>query len=420
MLTVKQIKQAYNIAKERYAAFGIDTEKTVKKLAEIPVSVQCWQGDDVTGFEPDGGGASGGTLCTGNYPGRARNARELRADLDELLNITPGILRVNLHAIYLESKKKTGRDQVRPEHFTHWIEWAEKRNIGLDFNPTCFSHPKAASGLTLASPDKAIRDFWIEHIIACREISETMGHNLGKRCIMNIWIPDGFKDTPVDRAGARARLKDSLDRVLAKKINPAFMRDAIECKLFGIGLESCTIGSSEFYLGYALKNHLMLTLDSGHFHPTEVISDKLSSVLLFTDEILLHLSRPVRWDSDHVVLFDDELQQIAAETVRLGTEKINIGLDFFDATINRLAAWSIGIRNTQKALCKALLEPFDTLRNMENNGDFTHRLALAEELKALPWQAVYDYFCLSQNRPAGYDFMNEVDSYEKRVLSKRK
>ncbi len=417
----KQIEKAYALAQERYAELGVDTEKALKILEKTPVSVQCWQADDVVGFEQTGGGASGGTLCTGNYPGRARNADELRADFDEFLDLMPGTLRMNLHAIYLESEKSVERNKIKPEHFANWIAWAKERKIGLDFNPTFFSHPKAADGLTLSHPDKGIRDFWIEHGIACRKISEAMGKELKSCCMMNIWAPDGFKDTPVDRYGARKRLADSLDKMLAEKIDPKYMRDCLESKLFGIGVESCTVGSNEFYVGYCVKNNVMPTLDSGHYHPTEVISDKLSSLLLFSEGIQLHVSRPVRWDSDHVVTFDDELQQIASEIVRCNAlGKVCIGLDYFDATINRTAAWAIGTRNMQKALCKALLEPAAMLQKMEKKGDYTHRLALLEELKSMPWQAVYDYFCVKAGKAVGYDFMAKIDAYEKAVQSKRK
>ncbi len=414
------IEKAYQIAKERYAAFGVNTDDVLDKLAAIPVSVQCWQDDDVIGFEAEQAGASGGTLCTGNYPGRARTADELRKDFDFLLALLPGTLRLNLHAIYLESEKKVERNEIAPEHFSNWIGWAKDRGIGLDFNPTFFSHPKASSNLMLSNPDKGIRNFWIEHGIACREISAAMGKALGKRCVMNTWLPDGFKDTPVDRMGARKRLMDSLDKMFEKKLPAKYMRDAVESKLFGIGVEACTVGSSEFYLGYAIKNDLMITFDSGHFHPTEVISDKLSSALLFVDEVLLHVSRPVRWDSDHVVTFDDELQQIAAEIVRCGANRVNIGLDYFDASINRIAAWAVGTRNMQKALCKALLEPAAMLKKMETNGDYTHRLALTEELKSMPFAAVYDQFCLQTGKPVGYEFMTMIDKYEKDVLAGRK
>ena len=414
------IENAYKIAKERYAELGVDTDAALKCLKEIPISVHCWQGDDVMGFEVDQG-ASGGILCTGNYPGRARNPQELRDDLDQFLSLMPGTMRLNLHAIYRESDTFVDRAKIRPEHFRNWIDWAKAQGIGLDFNPTCFSHPKAADGLTLSHPDKGVRDYWIEHTIACREIAAAMGKELSKRCVMNIWIPDGFKETPGDRFNARKRLADSLDKILEVKQNPAYMRDAVESKLFGIGVESCTVGSNEFYLGYAVKNKLMLTLDSGHFHPTEVISDKLSSALLFTDEILLHVSRPVRWDSDHVVTFDDELQQIAAEIVRCDAlNRVNIGLDYFDATINRSAAWVIGTRNMQKALCKALLEPVAMLREMEEKFNYTERLAVLEELKAMPWQAVYDYFCESAGKPVGCSVMQEIRKYENEVQSKRK
>ena len=415
----QNIELAYKIAKERYAEIGVDTDAALNILKDIPVSVHCWQADDVMGFEVDQG-ASGGILCTGNYPGRARTPEELRADLDQFLTLMPGTIRLNLHAIYRESETFVDRAKITPEHFKNWIDWAKQNKIGLDFNPTYFSHPNAADGLTLSHPDKGIRDYWIEHGIACREIAAAMGKELGNRCVMNTWIPDGFKDTPVDRFGARKRLVDSLDQIFAKPLDPKYMRDAVESKLFGIGVESCTVGSNEFYLAYAVKNNLMLTLDSGHFHPTEVISDKLSSALLFTDEILLHVSRPVRWDSDHVVTFDDELQQIASEIIRCdAVKRVNIGLDYFDATINRMAAWVIGTRNMQKALCKALLEPAEALKKMEETFNYTERLAMLEELKAMPWQAVYDYFCETAGKPVGGSVMQAIRKYENDVQSKR-
>ena len=415
----QNIELAYKIAKERYAEIGVDTDAALNILKDIPVSVHCWQADDVMGFEVDQG-ASGGILCTGNYPGRARTPDELRADLDQFLTLMPGTIRLNLHAIYRESETFVDRAKITPEHFKNWIDWAKQNKIGLDFNPTYFSHPNAADGLTLSHPDKGIRDYWIEHGIACREIAAAMGKELGNRCVMNTWIPDGFKDTPVDRFGARKRLVDSLDQIFAKPLDSKYMRDAVESKLFGIGVESCTVGSNEFYLAYAVKNNLMLTLDSGHFHPTEVISDKLSSALLFTDEILLHVSRPVRWDSDHVVTFDDELQQIASEIIRCdAVKRVNIGLDYFDATINRMAAWVIGTRNMQKALCKALLEPAEALKKMEETFNYTERLAMLEELKAMPWQAVYDYFCETAGKPVGGSVMQAIRKYENDVQSKR-
>ena len=391
----------------------------VEKLFQIPISVQCWQGDDIGGYEKRTGASGGGILTTGNYPGKARTADELRQDVDQLRTLVSGKFRFALHAIYLESEQPVDRREIRPEHFARWTAWAKDRGIGLDFNPTFFSHPMASGGLTLSSPDPGVRSYWIAHAQACRGIAEEMGRSLGTRCIMNTWIPDGFKDIPVDRRAARERLAESLDEIYSVRRDPALMRDAVESKLFGIGVESCTVGSHEFYLGYALKNGLMLCLDSGHFHPTEQISDKISSVLLFLDEILLHVSRPVRWDSDHVVLFDDELQMIASEIVRNGVSRVNIGLDYFDATINRIAAWVVGVRNMQKALCKALLEPSSTLREAEEAGDYTRRLVLTEELKALPWQAVYHYFCLKHSVPAGFDWMEDVLRYESQVFSRR-
>ncbi|MBO7147949.1 MAG: L-rhamnose isomerase [Lentisphaeria bacterium] len=419
MANSEKIEKLYLIAKETYAELGIDTDQALEKLAGIPVSLHCWQGDDVSGFEKDAGGTSGGILSTGNYPGRARNAAELRADLDKAFQLIPGTKRLNLHAIYLDTDQPVERNEIRPEHFQSWIDWAKEKKTALDFNPSYFGHPMAATNLTLSSPDSGIRNFWIEHGIACRKIAEEMGKALGSPCIMNTWIPDGFKDITVDRAAARRRLIESLDTVFAEKISKDHMRDAVESKLFGIGVESCTVGSNEFYMGYALKNNLLLCLDSGHFHPTEVISDKISSALLFLDEILLHVSRPVRWDSDHVVIYDDELQAIAAEIIRNGAERVHIGLDYFDATINRLAAWTIGTRNMQKALLAALLQPQKTLADMEAASQNTAKLALLEELKSMPFGAVYDYFCMKQNVPVGYSFMNEIESYEKTVQLKR-
>ena len=413
------IEQRYRIAKARYAEMGVNTDLALKALAKIPISLHCWQGDDVNGFEKHAGGTSGGILSTGNYPGRARTPAELRADLDQAFKLIPGAKRLNLHAIYLDTAKPVERNRIEPKHFQSWIDWAKQRKAGLDFNPTCFGHPKAAGNLTLSSPDKAIREFWIEHCIACRRIAAAMGKALGTPSIMNTWIPDGFKDITVDRRAARERLIGSLDAVFAEKIAPKYMRDAVESKLFGIGVESCTVGSNEFYLGYAIRNHLMLCLDSGHFHPTEVISDKISSVLLYVDEILLHVSRPVRWDSDHVVLYDDELQNIAAEIIRNDARKVHIGLDYFDATINRLAAWTIGTRNMQKALLAALLQPQKELAAMEKKGANTRKLALLEEFKMLPVGAVYDYFCELNGVPAGFDFMGEIEAYEKKVQFKR-
>ena len=419
MNSTARIENAWKIAKDYYEDLGVDAEGALAALQEIPISIHCWQGDDVVGFERDAGGASGGILTTGNYPGRARNAAELRQDLEAAMRMIPGTKRVNLHAIYAETDGGVDRADLAPEHFRSWILWAHERGLALDFNPTCFSHPKAASGFTLSSRDDAVRAYWIRHVKACRKIAAEFGRLLGKRSLMNIWIPDGFKDDPADRMTARRLLKESLDEILSERIDPALMRDAVESKLFGIGLESCTVGSHEFYLGYAVKNNVMLTLDSGHFHPTETIADKISSVLLYLDEILLHVSRPVRWDSDHVVILNDDLQTIANEIVRCGRERVNIALDYFDATINRVAAWAVGTRSMQKALCRALLEP-PALKRMEAAGDYTGRLILSEELKSMPWDAAYKWFCMRNGAPTGpVGVLEAVREYEQAVTSKR-
>ncbi len=390
------------------------------QLARIPISLHCWQGDDVGGFENTGEGLSGGIAVTGNYPGKARTPDELRADLDKALSLIPGKHRLNLHAFYGEfGGKKVDRNEIRPEHFKGWIDWAKANGMGMDFNPTCFAHPKSADGFTLSHSKKSIRDFWVEHCIACREIGAVMGKALGSPTVTNVWIPDGFKDTPVDRLAPRQRLADSLDRVFAKKINPKHHLDAVECKLFGIGSESYVVGSHEFYMGYAIKNQKLLCLDAGHFHPTEGIADKLTSALMYVPEILLHVSRGVRWDSDHVVILDDALQSIASELVRNKlVGRTHIGLDFFDASINRIAAWTIGTRNTLKALLMALLEP-PSLKEAEKSGDYTARLALMEEAKSLPWAAVWDMYCETQGVPAGAAWLDEVKTYESQVLAKR-
>lgn len=419
MVNDRLIEKAYELAKERYQQFGIDTDLAVEQMAAIPISVQCWQGDDIGGYEKNKGAAGGGILATGNYPGKARTADELRQDVDQLMDLVPGKLRFALHAIYLEADKAVDRREITPEHFANWVAWAKEKGIGLDFNPTFFAHEMAAEGFTLSSPSAEVRKFWVDHAKACRIICDHFGKELGTPCVMNTWIPDGYKDIPVDRNGARARLKDSLDQIFSVKFSKNNLLDSVECKLFGIGMESCTIGSHEFYMGYAKENDLMLTIDSGHFHPTEQISDKISSILQFFPEMLLHISRPIRWDSDHVVIFDDELQYTCNEVIRNGVEKIHIGMDYFDATINRLAAWAIGYRNIQKALLKALLEPFAQLREMELSGDFTGRLALLEDLKAMPWQAVYDYACLKNNVPVGNDMLQVIRDYEKNVQFKR-
>lgn len=422
MKAQKRIEQAYEIAKEIYAEAGVDTEKALQQLARIPVSLHCWQGDDVGGFEKAGAHLSGGGIqATGNYPGKARTIEELRMDLDKALSLIPGKHRLNLHACYLDhGGKPVDRDQIEARHFQSWIDWAKERKMGMDFNPTFFSHPKANDGFTLTHPDEAIRRFWIQHGILCRRIGAEMGRQLGTPTVTNVWIPDGYKDIPADRRGPRERLADALDAVFRESFEPQYHLDAVESKLFGIGAESYTAGSHEFYLGYAVSRQKLLCLDAGHFHPTEVISDKISSVLFFVPGLLLHVSRPVRWDSDHVVILDDELQNIAKEIVRSGQlNRIHIGLDFFDASINRIAAWVIGTRNMLKALLLALLEPTDTLQAMERKMDFTQRLAMMEELKTLPWTAVWDSYCLRKNVPAGMAWFEEVKQYEKDVLSKR-
>jgi L-rhamnose isomerase len=417
----KTIEHAYRLSKERYARVGVDTDKALKKLAAISISLHCWQGDDVGGFENMGSELGGGLAVTGNYPGKARTPGELRADFEKAISLIPGKHRFNLHACYAETGgKKIDRDKLGPEHFKNWIAWAKAKKLGLDFNQTYFAHPKAADGFTLAHPDKAIRRFWIEHGIRCREIGAAFGKALGKGCLTNLWIPDGMKDTPADRRGPRERLTEALDQVFAKKIDPKLNVDSVEGKLFGLGSESYVVGSHEFYYGYALTRKKLLCLDAGHYHPTETIADKISSVLQFLPEIALHVSRGVRWDSDHVITFNDDLQAIAVELVRnnyLG--RVRIGLDYFDASINRVAAWTIGARNMIKALLKALLEPEAALRQAEAQGDFTSRLALQEEAKTLPLGAVWDFHCLSSEVPAGEGWIAEVKGYERDVQSKR-
>jgi L-rhamnose isomerase len=417
----KQIQAAYAIAKEKYAELGVDTEEALTRLAQLSLSLHCWQGDDVGGFEASGGELGGGLAATGNYPGKARTADELRRDLDKAYSLIPGRHRLNLHAMYAETGgRKVERNELRPEHFSAWMDWAKENGHGLDFNPTCFSHPLAASGFTLSSYDEGIRQFWVEHCIACRKIGEQMGRRLGTPCVTNIWIPDGYKDTPVDRLAPRKLLMDSLDRILAEKIDPKYNLDSVESKLFGLGSESYVTGSHEFYMGYALTRRLLVTLDTGHFHPTESIADKLSSLLLYLDEVLLHISRGVRWDSDHVVVFSDDLQALAQEIVRGGfLPRVHLGLDYFDASINRLAAWVIGARSTLRAFLTAMLEPLDTLRSAESHGDFTRRLALLEELKQLPSAAVWEYYCWQHGNPVGLQAMEVIREYEKRELSRR-
>lgn len=412
--------QEYQAARERYAEIGVDTEKAVSVLEQIKLSVHCWQGDDVRGFLFRDRELSGGIQTTGNYPGAARTPEELRSDLEEAFRLIAGRHKVSLHSTYADTEEHPDLDELEPRHFTSWVEWAREQGLGLDFNPTCFSHPKSDSGFTLSSADAGIRDFWVEHCRRSRRIGEYFGRELGQTCVTNLWIPDGSKDIPVDRLGPRKRLEESLDRVFSDPLEEGRNLDAVESKVFGIGSESYVVGSHEFYMGYALSRGKAITLDAGHFHPTETISGKISSLMLFTREMLLHVSRPVRWDSDHVVILDDELQEIAFEIVRHGfLDRIHIGLDYFDASINRIAAWVIGVRNMQKALLRALLEPTEALCQMELAGDYTSRLACLEDLKAMPWQAVWDYFCEKNGIPAGMDWLPEIKRYESEILLKR-
>lgn len=421
MAKIASIEKAYQLARERYAQFGVDTEAAMKALAAVPISLHCWQGDDVGGFESMGE-LGGGLAVTGNYPGKARTPEQLRQDAQKAMSLIPGRHRFNLHAIYAEFApgKKVPRNLIAPEHFKGWIDWARSLGIGMDFNPTCFSHPNAADGFTLSHKDKAIRRFWIEHCAACRRVGAAMGKALGSPTVTNVWIPDGMKDTPADRKGPRERLCESLDEVFRQRINPRHNLDAVEGKLFGIGAESYTVGSHEFYLAYAVKNNKLLTLDAGHYHPTESMADKISSVLAILPEILLHVSRGVRWDSDHVVILNDDLLAIAQELVRGDyLKRVHIGLDFFDASINRIAAWVIGTRNMIKSLLLAMLEPHGKLKELELAGDYTSRLALMEEVKTLPFGAVWDYYCVRQEVPAGDAWLKEVKQYERDVLASR-
>jgi L-rhamnose isomerase len=416
-----QINQAYEYAKARYADLGIDVEKAVDQLDKISISLHCWQADDVKGFENKEGDLTGGIQATGNYPGSSRSVDELRNDIEEVLTLLPGKHRLNLHAIYGDfGDEFVDRDQIEPKHFQSWIDWAKKVGIKLDFNSTFFSHPKSESGFTLSSPDKAIQSFWMEHLRRCRYIAAEIGRQQGSPCIHNIWIPDGSKDRTVNRLGYRANLKYALDTVLAEKIDSKFLVDCIESKLFGLGLESYTVGSHEFYMGYGVKNNMVVTLDAGHFHPTEVISDKISSLLLFVPEIMLHVSRPVRWDSDHVVILDDELQHLTQEIIRADAlDRVHVGLDYFDASINRIGAYVVGVRATQKAFLMALLEPIENLRTYEANGQNFERMALLEEMKSLPWGAVYNYYCMKQGVTPGEAYIADIQKYEKEVTLKR-
>jgi L-rhamnose isomerase len=416
------IEQTYQLAKAQYAELGVDTDAVIKAMDQIVISLHCWQADDVGGFEtPDAALSGGGIQATGNYPGKARTIEQMRKDLEKVLSLLPGKQRLNLHAIYGDFKgERFDRDQIEVKHFQSWIDWCKTQGIGMDFNASCFSHPKADSGFTLSSKDESIRKFWVEHLKRCRVISAEIGKQLGSPCVHNTWIPDGSKDVPVDRNGHRKQLMKSLDEALAQKFSKDHMKDAVESKLFGIGAESMTVGSAEFYMGYALKNNILLCLDNGHFHPTEQIGDKISSVLQFIDEILLHVTRPIRWDSDHVVTLNEEIQLIASEIIRSNfLNRVNIGLDFFDASINRIGAYVVGTRSAKKAFMIALLEPTAKLVEYEENGQNFERLALLEELKTKPFGAVWDYYCMKENVPVGVDFIAEIQQYEKDVLLKR-
>ena len=421
LMTQDSLTRAYDHAVGRYAEHGVDADAALAALARVAISLHCWQGDDVGGFEQFGMELGGGLAATGNYPGKARTPEELRADAEKAFALIPGRHRFNLHAFYGDfGGRRVDRDAVDAQHFAEWIDWARRLQIGLDFNPTYFSHPLAADNITLSHADPGIREFWIAHGLACRRIGAAIGKALETTCITNFWIPDGMKDTPIDRVGPRERLLASLDAIFDESVDPAYNRDAVEGKLFGIGCESFTVGSHEFYYGYAVTRGKLLTLDSGHYHPTETITDKISSVLMYLPELLLHVSRGVRWDSDHVVLLNDDLEAIAQELVRGHfLDRVHIGLDYFDASINRVAAWTIGTRNMLKALLKALLEPVDVLRQLESTGDYTSRLALLEEIKTLPFGAVWDRYCEISNVPVGSAWLREIKSYEERVLSAR-
>ena len=414
------VHQSFRLASEQYAAVGVDVQAALKRLADIRISVHCWQGDDVAGFEGKAGTLGDGLAVTGNHPGRARCVDELRGDLELAYSLIPGTHRLNLHAIYGEFHGVVDRNEIDVEHFQGWIDWSRSHRIDLDFNPTYFSHPNASDGFTLAHAEPGIRQFWIEHGMACRTIAAAMGAAQCSACVNNFWVPDGYKDTPASRKAPRERLAASLDRIFAEDLPRNHTLDAVECKLFGIGSESYVVGSHEFYMGYAISRNKVLCLDAGHFHPTEVISDKISSALLYVPELLLHVSRGVRWDSDHVVTYNDELQAIMQEIVRCdAVDRVHIGLDFFDASINRVAAWTIGTRNSLKALLAALLEPTEQLQQLERDGDLTGRLALMEELKTMPLGAVWNYYCETAGVPIGTAWLEKIREYERNVLSHR-
>ena len=415
------VKGQYEFAKMEYEKWGINVEEALNELEKVQISINCWQGDDIKGFEVNQRELSGGIDVTGNYPGRATTPTELRMDLQKALSLIPGKHRVNLHAIYAETDGKiVDRDELKPEHFENWVNWAKENELGLDFNPTLFSHEKSEDGLTLSHPNENIRNFWIDHCIASRKIGEYFGRELGSPALTNIWIPDGYKDIPSDRLTPRKRLKESLDKIFEEKIDKKYNIDSIESKLFGIGSEAFVVGSHEFYLGYALKNDKLCLLDTGHYHPTEVVSNKISAMLLYSDKLALHVSRPVRWDSDHVIILDDELREIGIEIVRNDAlDRVLIGLDFFDASINRVAAWVIGTRNMIKSLLYALLLPNNYLKELQDKGNFTERLALMEEFKTYPFGAIWNYYCEKKGVPTKESWLDEIKNYEKNELLKR-
>lgn len=411
--------QNYEDAKKAYAAVGVDTEAAIETVLKKSISIHCWQGDDVRGFEGEGE-LSGGIAATGNYPGGARNPQELLADLDVALSLIPGKHRINIHASYAITDEHPDRDELKPEHFQPWIDYAKERGLGLDFNPTLFSHPKAADGLTLSHPDPEIRNFWIRHVKASRKIAAHIGKELGTPCLNNIWIPDGYKEIPADRLGPRMRLKEALDEIFAEKYDPNYLVDCVESKVFGIGVEAYTVGSNEFYLGYAAKNGIYYLLDNGHFHPTEVVSDKIPALLTLFDKIPLHVTRPMRWDSDHVVLLQDEIKEIAKEIVRNDAlDRVLIGLDYFDASVNRVSAWVVGTRAMQKALLEALLQPNEQLKQLQDTAQFSEMMMLSEEMKMFPIGAVWEELCRRADMPAGKEWFEKVQQYEKDVLLKR-
>ena len=409
----------YESAKVQFADWGVDTEAAIARLKTIPISMHCWQGDDVVGFEQQKGTSGGGIQATGNHPGRARTPDELRADLEFSYSMIPGNHRLNLHAMYMDTDETPDRDEIEYKHFAAWVDWASSQGLGLDFNPTFFAHAKADDNLTLSHPDKGIRDFWIEHGKRTREIAAKMGETLGSACVNNVWVPDGYKDYPIDRISPRQRLEASLDEMLTHNLDKSKMLDAVECKLFGIGVEAMTIGSHEFYMGYAIRKGTVLCLDMGHFHPTENIADKLSAVALSVDELLLHVSRPMRWDSDHVILQSDDILMMAQELVTSNLlDRTHIGLDFFDATISRTAAWVMGTRNMQKALLRAFLLPLEHLKSAENNLDFTTRFMMTEEIKDLPFGTVWNEFCARLDVPTGLSLLQKLDGYQSKVTGR--